>query len=1033
MMRQQYGIVAVSAIVTLCALVPTNIASGYDAATHNELGRRAGQKAARLDFVLREDLGASTGFRTLFKNGRTRAAFEWIGEGAALEDEPETRVFNHFHDPFRPWSSAGLRFILPLGESSIRWAEMLDQGVGGTWSWPVARAYFLEALTGTTPEARETAFARTFRAIGHLTHLVQDATVPAHVRNDPHLSPRLPLVGRVPIDADWYEGWIETKLLGTGILDAPIKSPLPSVFTLPTDPEATLPIAGLIDTDGVTPDVGLRGLSDPADVGLAELVNPNFMSRDTIFRRYPRPAMFDLGPGFFEPVGQGLRQYFAKRVPGTDTLELSHLVAEGPLYTPLRRVVASPPNVAWTLDDARVHEAYARELVPRAIGYSAALIDYFFRGRLDVDLFDDGDAGDPSTVRVEGTNASNETLVDGTLTLYAEDLDGRRRALAPVGGDTAVRDVPAGAPLASTEFRVEAPAERFVAVYQGTLGDERTSGGSSGAVVGKVLGGVRVEQVFAEDGQWKIRSPKGVVATDLTTLEYEVVRWGDGPSTLAARTRFGDNQPNRFTSFRVPREPDAPVELATAGGASVTLEKMRDVVFPFGMSAGSQVQFQSTVRYRQRIGTVDVRYIYDWMGEQIYHLVAIEGDAPVLSVVDSATFTFSDNFSIVLDTAHNNRFSVPDDRRYAWELMDFNADAAGRLRALVRVTLIRPGVAAATRPIITLNRGTGAPEASPHNVVISPRFIPDANPLLWAVIDLDERRVLASTAEPTIAMVADLDDEAPPLAESWGVSALGAIPGIWLHHIQTLNGGPFAGTNTMNYMPAVLTTVDPTRPDVLLRTTIEATTGHRSATVSGWRNGELTDAIGATFTVADVPATRYAGYWNGNWKGTVEAARIVTNVGRIVASPPQLTSAQRVPAGTAGERIVFVGQGRSDGPGSVVVWDGERGEARVVADLPNGSHFLRSATDSAAIVRTVTPSTGLPHSHVVSFDTARPMVTVPNTDLGASFTLLQPRYLYNPNDFRFYRVQPTPTKTALPTPLAGAGPTTGSFHTIRLP
>jgi hypothetical protein len=28
-----------------------------------------------------------------------------------------------------------------------------------------------------------------------------------------------------------------------------------------------------------------------------------------------------------------------------------------------------------------VHEDYARELIPRAIGYSAELIDYFFRGR----------------------------------------------------------------------------------------------------------------------------------------------------------------------------------------------------------------------------------------------------------------------------------------------------------------------------------------------------------------------------------------------------------------------------------------------------------------------------------------------------------------------------------------------------------------------------------------------------------------------------------------------------------------------------
>jgi hypothetical protein len=42
-------------------------------------------------------------------------------------------------------------------------------------------------LVAGKPEDREVYFAGTFRSIGHLMHLVQDASVPEHVRNDIHI------------------------------------------------------------------------------------------------------------------------------------------------------------------------------------------------------------------------------------------------------------------------------------------------------------------------------------------------------------------------------------------------------------------------------------------------------------------------------------------------------------------------------------------------------------------------------------------------------------------------------------------------------------------------------------------------------------------------------------------------------------------------------------------------------------------------------------------------------------------------------
>src|SRR5213075_2595236 len=64
------------------------------------------------------------------------------------------------------------------------------------------------------------------------------------------------------------------------------------------------------------------------------------------------------------------------------------------------------------------YDSIADVLLPRAVGYSAGFLDYFFRGRLDVDLMPEG--GDFGTVRLSGVNGSPEALGGGTLTLHAD-------------------------------------------------------------------------------------------------------------------------------------------------------------------------------------------------------------------------------------------------------------------------------------------------------------------------------------------------------------------------------------------------------------------------------------------------------------------------------------------------------------------------------------------------------------------------------------------------------------------------------------
>ena len=109
---------------------------------------------------------------------------------------------------------------------------------------------------------------------------------------------------------------------------------------------------------------------------------------------------------------------------------------------------------------------------PRRRGHSAALLDYFFRGRLDVQpALDPDDPANPASVVLRGVNASSEPLIDGEIMLYADAQDGQRTAATPLGS-TNVAGIAPGASLPTLRFQIPPGAERFMAVYQGTLGNE---------------------------------------------------------------------------------------------------------------------------------------------------------------------------------------------------------------------------------------------------------------------------------------------------------------------------------------------------------------------------------------------------------------------------------------------------------------------------------------------------------------------------------------------------------------------------------
>src|SRR5439155_22195409 len=142
-----------------------------------------------------------------------------------------------------------------------------------------------------------------------------------------------------------------------------------------------------------------------------------------------------------------------------------------------RHLETSQQRPKFSLNTYNYH-ASADVLPPRAVGYSSGFLDYFFRGRLDVDLV--SDSTDPSVARLTGTNTSADALVAGTLTAYAEDTTTGARSAVTGLDPTAVTGVLPGGALTSGALRCPDGAERrggarhgaLVAVVKSVIGRE---------------------------------------------------------------------------------------------------------------------------------------------------------------------------------------------------------------------------------------------------------------------------------------------------------------------------------------------------------------------------------------------------------------------------------------------------------------------------------------------------------------------------------------------------------------------------------
>lgn len=348
-------------------------ADSFEPGTHRVLSEKA-VSASKLDNFLKTELTFAEGIATkLFGNSIT----ELVGNGSVEEDD-SPRFCNHFHNPLSNWIAAGLQFPAPFlcetrNHSSILWGQRQDpslQPSEASFTWQDARDKYFDGLTALTEDERKRFLSKTFITLGHFIHLVQDAANPAHTRNDPH-----PIVKGL-------EGFVEGLRNNNAALFANLTNSSRgfSPFILDATPHSLAPSVVAYTIDRTDNDVVAAVPSAGDDQGLAEYSNANFLSSDTKFKDFTFPREEGLGPFFLgtEPLGLNTRLYRGKV---TDGEEVEHFVATSSLFELL--VTQGASALGYVLD-RRVFEDYAAKLLPRAIGYSAGLIDYFFRGRMTV-------------------------------------------------------------------------------------------------------------------------------------------------------------------------------------------------------------------------------------------------------------------------------------------------------------------------------------------------------------------------------------------------------------------------------------------------------------------------------------------------------------------------------------------------------------------------------------------------------------------------------------------------------------------------
>ena len=425
------------------------------------------------------------------KNLCPRLSTIWSSRLADARLDPEDdlwplppRVIHHFYDPVRK---------IPLTNPFIPFTKKRspDWGMGSTdvftqpntpdanrdnhYSFFDAREAMYRALTGqasdgtidigpnNTPaleDERKAYWATTFRALGDVLHLVQDAAQPQHTRNDVHL-----LNGTLGKKA--YENFTDLRVTQDNYKCFSGRQDPPLPVTYGGYPDLNFATFGEI----FTTEAGAGG-NVANGKGIADYSNRGFFSAGTNINDsgsspYSLPVhTSEMDAVITNPCLPG-GQFFRKKLllgNVVDKLQTDpayqasgvRLSSSGIWRTPDE---SEPGDVFENFGYALTRENYIDQgdlLLPRAVSYSAGMIDYFFRGRIALLR----DVVDPTTYYIK--NNSQETAT-GDFTLYYDATDGLRYAVP--GATWTIASLAPDTKSAAVTFTPPTTPPQYIAQY----------------------------------------------------------------------------------------------------------------------------------------------------------------------------------------------------------------------------------------------------------------------------------------------------------------------------------------------------------------------------------------------------------------------------------------------------------------------------------------------------------------------------------------------------------------------------------------
>ena len=543
-------------VISIILVIGPSAAIGYWKTVHQQITSNAIGKSSLTESV--KQIGF-TDTDVILKGsigtGKPKSIRDWIEYGAHFEDDVllyyyplysyEGILNGHFYNPV---NDLGLTDDSgePIGQSLIERAnDSMNE-----WSYQMIKDLYYAALTGDSTkrenwimrdrwwqvasvlpgeenmnqEKRERFFAWTFQALGHSLHLIQDASVPAHTRNDSHIA----VVGYDPYER-WTRQNAENEVLmnynGAGSEPWPHWNDHPTIIV----PNV------FIDTHPLPEQTAQP--SEDLNQGLAEYSHANFLSDDSIFSQFAYPDLprlweefpnYDENDIYFKgEIVNGIGRQFIYFKSKNYPQGVEHLAVCGILYNLNFPINATAYQPMYTVDDHNVNQDYAEKLIPRAVGYSAGSLDYFFRGKLHVELLvpsvneasfsigNEDDTGrniDKVAVFLQNNSKVNDVIEPigaGTIELIVSYTDSNDQMVYKSAVPINVTSIPefgSGSyiPALFTLEEIETINIKdltYYLVFRGQLGDE------ADAVIGKVIKSAVLHKVEPDEG------PKDSVVT----------------------------------------------------------------------------------------------------------------------------------------------------------------------------------------------------------------------------------------------------------------------------------------------------------------------------------------------------------------------------------------------------------------------------------------------------------------------------------------------------------------------------------------